>query len=91
MKKKQVLAETPNETIYTQLGTLSQILPSRELIKNVTSHKGDHKQYFIPFALMPFLSLSPLYCLYTQASLYESQGRPTVKNELLKTWPSILK
>lgn len=91
MKKKQVLAETPNETIYTQLGTLSQILPSRELIKNVTSHKGDHKQYFIPFALVPFLWLSPSYCLYTQASLYESHGSLTVKNELLKTWPSSLK
>lgn len=33
MRKEQVLAETQNKTIYTQLGALAQILPSWELIK----------------------------------------------------------
>lgn len=84
MKKKQVLAETPNETIYTQLGTLSLILPSRELIKNVTSHNGDHKQFLSLLLWCHFFLLHLLFlCLYTKPSLYESQGCLTAKNEFL--------
>lgn len=66
VKKKQVLAETPNETIYTQLGTLSQSLPSRQLIKNVTSHKGDHKQFFYPLCSGAIsLAISFVLSVYT--------------------------
>lgn len=69
MRKEQVLAETPNKTIYTQPGTSPQILLSWELIKKVTSHKGEHKQFFIPFArlLVPFLPSMCLFSLCTQA------------------------
>lgn len=65
MRRKQVLAETPNKTIYTQLGTLTQILLSWELIKNVTLHKGRHKQFLSPllwrhFFLFPSVHIHTL-------------------------------
>lgn len=68
MRKEQVLPETPNKTIYTQLGTLTQILTSLELIKNVTLHNVEHKQYLSPllgpgtisFSICLFLHTTPL-------------------------------
>lgn len=85
MRKEQVLAETPNKTIYTQLGTLTQILPSWELIKNVTSLRGDHKQFLSPLLCPGVISFSVFLslCTRTHPSLYESQGSPAKKNELL--------
>lgn len=85
MRKNQVLAETPNKTIYTQLGTLTQILLSWELIKMGPRTKGIINNFYpLCSALAPFLSLSALLSAHTHIpSLYESQGSPTEKNELL--------
>lgn len=86
IKKTRIVAKTPNETIYTQPGTWGPILQSRELIKNVTSHKGDHKQFLSPLLWWRFFLLfvytHSLHCVslgrgpdFTLTSSLESQPR----------------
>ncbi len=84
MRKEQVLAEPPNKTIYTQPGTLTQILPNWELIKNVTLYKGDHKQFLSPLLCSGAISFSILLFISVHIHTPDClRGGITQKNELL--------
>lgn len=78
--KVQVVAVTPHKTVYAQLGTLTQILPTWELIKNVTSHKGEHKQFLSPLLSSDAISffICPL-SLRAHAHSQLSRGSATRK------------